>query len=53
MLTTFGIFWSVAGVGGKWPGDDASLPGILAFVLFISFGSVALLRRRRLELTTT
>ncbi len=53
MLTTFGIFWSVEGVGGKWPGDDASLPGILAFVLLISFGSVALLRRRRLELTTT
>ncbi len=53
MLTTFGIFWSVEGVGGKWPGDDASLPGILAFVLLISFGSAALLRRRRLELTTT
>ncbi len=53
MLTTFGIFWSVEGVGGKWPGDDASLPGILAFVLLISFGSVTLLRRRRLELTTT
>jgi uncharacterized membrane protein len=51
MLTTFGIFWSAEGAGAHWPGDDASLPGVLAFVLLLSFGSVALLRRRRLELT--
>jgi uncharacterized membrane protein len=51
MLTTFGIFWSAEGAGAHWPGADASLPGILAFVLLLSFASVALLRRRRLELT--
>jgi MYXO-CTERM domain-containing protein len=48
MLTTFGIFWSTEGVGAHWPGDDASLPGVLAFVVLLSFGAVALLRRRRL-----
>jgi uncharacterized membrane protein len=48
LLTTFGIFWSTEGVGAHWPGDDASLPGVLAFVLLLAFGSVALLRRRRL-----
>ena len=51
MLTTFGIFWSTEGAGGHWPGDDASLPGILAFVVLLSFAAVGLLRRRRLELS--
>ena len=47
MLTTFGIFWSVEGAGAHWPGDDASLPGVLAFVVLLSFAAVAGLRRRR------
>jgi uncharacterized membrane protein len=48
MLTTFGIFWSVEGTGAKWPGEDASLPVVLVFVLTLSLGAVAVLRRRRL-----
>ena len=48
MLTTFGIFWATEGVGAHWPGDDASLPGVLAFVVLLSSVAVALLRRRRL-----
>jgi uncharacterized membrane protein len=48
MLTTFGIFWGAEGVGVSWPGDDASLPGVLAFVAVFSFGFVAALHRRRL-----
>jgi uncharacterized membrane protein len=47
MLTTFGIFWSTEGAGAHWPGNDASLPGVLAFVILLSFGAVTLLRRRR------
>jgi uncharacterized membrane protein len=47
MLTTFGIFWSTEGVGAHWPGNDASLPGVLAFVILLSFAAVTLLRRRR------
>jgi uncharacterized membrane protein len=50
MLTTFGIFWGAEGAGADWPGGDASLPAVLAFVVLISIGMVALLRRRRLEL---
>jgi uncharacterized membrane protein len=50
MLTTFGIFWSAEGAGADWPGDDASLPGVLAFVLLISFGAVTILRRRKVAL---
>ena len=48
MLTTFGIFWSTEGAGARWPGNDASLPGVLAFVILMSFGAVTLLKRRRL-----
>jgi uncharacterized membrane protein len=48
MLTTFGTFWAAEGAGAHWPGDDASLPVILAFVIAISFASVGLLKRRRL-----
>jgi len=47
MLTTFGIFWATEGAGAHWPGDDASLPGVLAFVVLLSFASVTLLRRRK------
>jgi len=47
MLTTFGIFWSAEGAGAHWPGDNASLPAVLAFVIALSFASVTMLRRRR------
>jgi uncharacterized membrane protein len=47
MLTTFGIFWAAEGAGARWPGGDASLPAVLAFVVLSSVGFVALLRRRR------
>jgi uncharacterized membrane protein len=48
MLTTFGTFWGAEGAGAKWPGGDASLPAVLAFVALLSFGLVTALRRRRL-----
>jgi uncharacterized membrane protein len=47
MLTTFGIFWTFEGVGGHWPGGDASLPVVLLFVIATSAAFVSLLRRRR------
>jgi uncharacterized membrane protein len=50
MLTTFGIFWAAEGAGAHWPGDDASLPGVLVFVVLISLGFVSVLRRRRLAI---
>jgi uncharacterized membrane protein len=50
MLTTFGIFWGAEGAGVDWPGGDASLPGVLAFVLLISLGFVTTLRRRKLAI---
>jgi uncharacterized membrane protein len=45
MLSSFGIFWSAEGAGVSWPGADASLVAVIAFVVAASFGLVALLRR--------
>ena len=50
MLTTFGTFWGAEGAGVDWPGDYASLPFVLAFVIAVSLGYVTALRRRRLAL---
>jgi uncharacterized membrane protein len=46
MLTTFGIFWGAEGAGVQWPGSDAAIFGILAFVVLLSAGLIADLRRR-------
>jgi uncharacterized membrane protein len=45
MLTSFGIFWSAEGAGVSWPGADVSLLGVLAFVILVAFGIVAIARR--------
>src|SRR5690349_14041772 len=46
MLSAFGIFWSVEGVGIDWPGQVISILGILVFLTVASIGLVALLRRQ-------
>jgi uncharacterized membrane protein len=50
MLTTFGIFWAGEGAGLVWPGSDASLIGLLAYVLATSAVLVSVLRRRHARL---
>jgi uncharacterized membrane protein len=52
MLTTFGVFWGAEGAGASWPGDDAAILGVLAFVLVLSLAFVALLRYRRTQVVT-
>jgi uncharacterized membrane protein len=52
MLTTFGVFWGAEGAGASWPGDDAAIVGVLAFVLVLSLAFVALLRYRRTQVVT-
>jgi uncharacterized membrane protein len=47
MLTSFGTFWGAEGAGVRWPGADAALPGILAYVLLVSLLAVGVLRRLR------
>jgi uncharacterized membrane protein len=45
MLTAFGIFWSAEGAGITWPGADVALLGLIAFVVVLSFGLVAFVRK--------
>jgi uncharacterized membrane protein len=44
LLTSFGIFWGMEGAGGHWPGADAALLGVIAFVLVLSAVAVRWLR---------
>ena len=45
MLTAFGIFWSSEGAGIAWPGGDAALLAVIAFVVVTAFALVAFARR--------
>ena len=47
MLCTFGMFWAGEGAGVSWPGSDASLVGLLAFVIATSAALIWVLRRNR------
>ncbi len=47
LLTTFGVFWAGEGAGDHWPGGEAFLPALLAFVTLAALGAVAALRRLR------
>ncbi len=51
LLTSFGCFWAAEGVGVDWPADEASLVGVIAFFVAVSFVLVRALRRRRVVLT--
>ena len=47
LLTTFGMFWGGEGVGVAWPGEDAAILGLLAFLFVCSMGLVFTLKSRR------
>jgi uncharacterized membrane protein len=41
MLTGFGVFWSAEGAGVSWPGGDAAIVGVIAFVAVLALSLVA------------
>lgn len=45
MLAGFGTFWGGEGVGVNWPGNEAALPVVIAFVAVVALGLVRLYRR--------
>jgi uncharacterized membrane protein len=45
LLTTFGAFWGAEGAGASWPGGEAALPFLAAFILIASLALVATVRR--------
>jgi uncharacterized membrane protein len=46
MLTTFGTFWSLEGIGVEWPGSDAAILGLLVFYGLTAAIYLTLERRR-------
>lgn len=38
ILTTFGMFWALEGLGVHWPGDDVSLAWLFGYVLALAVG---------------
>jgi uncharacterized membrane protein len=47
LLTTFGTFWSVEGLGGEWPGGDAAILGLFTWYVVVALAAIALERRVR------
>jgi uncharacterized membrane protein len=45
MLTSFGIFWGAEGAGASWPGSDAALLALVAFVFAVATGAIRWLRQ--------
>ena len=46
MLTSFGLFWGAEGAGVSWPGNDASLLGLVPVVALVSLSYTLMLRQR-------
>jgi uncharacterized membrane protein len=44
LLSSFGTFWLAEGTGAHWPGGDASLLGLIAWIAACAIGLVAWLR---------
>ncbi len=44
MLTGFGTFWSGEGAGVTWPGGEAAIVGVLAFIATLAFVLTGILR---------
>ena len=48
LLTTFGSFWALDGLGARWPGGDLAILGLLALYCLTAVTYVILERRRML-----
>ena len=48
LLTTFGTFWSLEGLGVEWPGSDAAILGLLVLYVATAGTYITIERRRAL-----
>jgi uncharacterized membrane protein len=46
LLSSFGTFWAVEGMGIDWPGSDAAILALVAWYALAAAGYVAALRRQ-------
>lgn len=46
LLTTFGTFWALEGLGVEWPAGDGAILGLLALYVFTGAAYITLERRR-------
>src|SRR6266511_3498614 len=46
LLSSFGTFWAVEGLGVAWPGSDAAILVLVGWYVLAAAGYVGLLRRR-------
>jgi uncharacterized membrane protein len=46
LLSAFGLFWSVEGAGGRWPGGDAALLVIIPALALYAVVLVEAFRRQ-------
>jgi uncharacterized membrane protein len=51
LLTTFGSFWALEGLGVSWPGQDAAILGLLGLYALTALANIAIERRRALVVT--
>ncbi|MDP9219953.1 MAG: hypothetical protein M3P23_05365 [Actinomycetota bacterium] len=52
LLTSFGTFWAVEGLGVRWPGGDGAIPVLAGWYALAAVGYVWLLRREAVSLAT-
>ena len=52
LLTTFGTFWALEGLGVAWPGSDAAIPGLLAVYVLTATTNIAIERAQGRRTTT-
>jgi uncharacterized membrane protein len=50
LLTTFGSFWAVEGLGVDWPAGDGAILGLLGLYVLTALTNIAIERRRALVL---
>lgn len=46
LLTTFGTFWALEGLGVSWPAGDGAIPGLLVLYMLTAVAYVTIERRR-------
>jgi uncharacterized membrane protein len=46
LLTTFGTFWALEGLGIEWPGSDGAILGLLALYVLTAAAYITIERRR-------